>query len=57
MNAPFYDIMGSSVKIWFSNGCCCIAGMALRRARFLSLFRFVGGGLVSFLETSLLRVC
>ena len=22
---PFlYDIMGGSLKIWFSNGCCCI---------------------------------
>ena len=66
---PFlYDVMGGSLKIWFSNGCCCIryhflvrisfrfgTGIASRRARFVSLFCFVGGGLVSFLEISLLR--
>ena len=29
----------------------------LRRTRFISLFCFVGGGLGSFLEISLVRVC
>ena len=34
-----------------------LCGIVLRSARFVSLFCFVGGGLVSFLEISLLRVC
>ena len=58
MNAPFlYDIMGGSLKIWFSNGLTIsslgilsdlelLGGIVLRRARFVSLFCFVGGGLV-----------
>ena len=67
-----YDIMSGSLKIRFSNGCCCIryhflVKISLRRGtagwyfvmkgkiRFF-LFRFVGGGLVSFVQTSLLRV-
>ena len=32
-------------------------GIMLRRTRFVSLFCFVGGGLGSFLEISLVRVC
>ena len=73
---PFlYDIKGGSVKIRFSNGCCCIRYHCLvkvslrfgtsgwycvkRRAKLFFLFVlfcFVGGGLVSFVQTSLLRV-
>ena len=34
-----------------------LSGIVLRRGRFVSLFCFVGKGLVSFLEISLLRVC
>ena len=67
---PFlYDIMGKSLKISFSNGCCCIkyyllirisfrfgmGGIVLRRAGFVSLHCSVGGEPVSFL--SLLRRC
>ena len=33
-----------------------LGGNMLRRARFVSLFCFIGGGLGSFLEISLLRV-
>ena len=68
---PFlYDIMGDSLKIWFSNSSGCVSislgflsdlgllgGIMLLRARFFSLFRFVEGRLGSFLEISLLRVC
>ena len=64
---PFlYDIMGGSFKIWFSNGCCCtgynfLFKISLRFGTIgwycVILFCFVGGGLVSFLEISLLRVC
>ena len=67
-----YDIMWGSLKIRFSNGCCCIryhflVKVSLRfgiagwycfmkgNIRFF-LFRFVGGGLVSFVQTSHLRV-
>ena len=58
MNAPFlYDINGGSLKIWFSNDFTTsslgllsdlelLGGIVLRRARFVSLFCFVGGGLV-----------
>ena len=67
---PFlYDIMGGSLKIRFSNGCCCIryhflVKVSLRfgtvgwycvmkgKIRFSVSFRFVGGGLVSFVQTS-----
>ena len=65
--------MGGSLKIWFSNGFCCIRyhflfkislrfgtagwyGVMKGKISFF-LFCFVGGGLVSFLEISLLRVC
>ena len=34
-----------------------LEGIMLRRTRFVSLFCFVGGGLGSLLEISLLRVC
>ena len=34
-----------------------LGGIMLPRARFVSLFCFVGGGLGSFLEISLVRVC
>ena len=38
---PFlYDVMGSSLKIWFSNGCCCIRYHFLVRIS----FRFGTGG-------------
>ena len=71
---PFlYDIIGGSLKIRFSNGCCCISyhflvKVSLRigtagwycvmkgKIRFFVLFRFVGGGLLSFAQISLLRV-
>ena len=68
-----YDIMGGTLKIWFfSNGCCCIRYHFLVRIPFrfgtavwycvtkgkIRFFVcFVGGGLVSSLEISLLRVC
>ena len=68
MSVSLYDIMGGSLKIRFSNGCCCIryhffVKVSLRfgaagwycvmkgKIRFF-LFRFVGGGLVSFVQTS-----
>ena len=70
---PFlYDIMGGSLKIRFSNGCCCIRYLFLVKvsSRFEAagwycvmkgkirffLLRFVGGGLLSFAQISLLRV-
>ena len=69
---PFlYDIMGGSLKIRFSNGCCCIryhflVKVSLRfgtagwycvmKGKILFLFCFVGGGLLSFAQISLLRV-
>ena len=66
---PFlYEIMGGSLKIRFSNGCCCIRYYFLVKVslRFgtagwycvmkgkivFFLFRFVGGGLVFFVQTS-----
>ena len=67
--SSLYDIMWGSLKIRFSNGCCCIRYLFLVKVslRFgtagwyegqdlFFLFRFVGGGLVSFVQTSLLRV-
>ena len=68
-----YDIMGGSLKIRFTNGCCCIRYHFLVKAslRFgtagwycvmkgkivFFVFHFVGGaGLVSFVQTSLLKV-
>ena len=69
---PFlYDIMGGSLKIGISNGCCCIryhflvkvslrfgtAGWySVMKGKIRFLLRFVGGGLVSFVQTSLLKV-
>ena len=69
---PFlYDIMGGSWKIRFTNGFHCIRCLFLvkislrfgtagwycvTKGKIRFLFRFVGGGLVSFFETSLLRV-
>ena len=71
--SSLYDIMCGSLKIRFSNGCCCIRYHFLVKVslRFgtarrvvlcyegqdsFFLFRFVGGGPVSFVQTSLLRV-
>ena len=71
---PFLcDIMACSLKIRFSNGCCCIryhflVKVPLRfgtagwycvmkgKIHFFVLFRSVVGGLVSVVQTSLLRV-
>ena len=70
---PFLnDIMGGSLKIWFRNGCCCVryhflVTISLRfgtagwycvtKGEFRFFVFSLGGGLVSFLEISLLRVC
>ena len=50
-------VLGTTSSLGILSDLELTGGVVLRRARFVSLFCFVGGGLVSFLEISLLRVC
>ena len=50
-------VLGITSLLGFLSDLELLCGIASRRARFVSLFCFVGGGLVSSLEISLLRVC
>ena len=50
-------VLGTTSSLGFLSDLELPGGIVLRRARFASLFCFVGGGAMSFLEISLLRVC
>ena len=67
-----YGTMCGSLKIWFSDDCCCISYQFLIKVslrfgtswwycvlkdKIRFSFFFVGGGLVSFVDISLLGVC
>ena len=49
-------VLGTTSLLGFLSDLQLLGGIVLQRARFLSLFYFIGGGLMSFLEISLLRV-
>ena len=50
-------VLGTTSSLRFFYDLELLGGIVLRRTKFVSLFCFVGRGLVSFLEISLLEVC
>ena len=51
-------LFGTTSSLGFLSDLELLVGIVLRRAKFVSLFCFIGGGLVPFLEISLKRrVC
>ena len=49
-------VLGTTSSLGFLSDLELLGGIVLRRARFISLFCFVGGGLVPVLEISPLRL-